>query len=303
MKTPPFAWRSLSLGLATSVLLGAPAFAESHATSNDANSGEVMMPKVAGPDQVVAKVGGTEITIGHMIAMTSTLPQNQLQGPLDELFYGVLDRLIQQEAVASTVSNPSPMVMLQLENERRSLLASTVVNRIAAEIEVTPELVQAAYDRRFENFSPDMEFKASHILVETEEDATAIAQELATGADFGELAREKSTGPTGPNGGSLGWFAKGRMVPPFEAAVAALEKGQVSGPVQTEFGWHVILLEDTRIPTVPSLEQLQPELEQEVFRNLFDSAVGELLSAAPVERFSLENVDPSILLNPAALEN
>ena len=252
---------------------------------------------------VVAKVGGTEITIGHMIAMTATLPDNQRQLPPDVIFEGVLERLIQQEAISQSQTDLSQMTVLQLENERRSLVASEIVNGIAQAVTVTPEAVQAAYDRRFADFAPTTEYNASHILVETEDEAKAIIVELEGGADFAEQAKLKSTGPSGPGGGNLGWFGTGRMVPEFEAAVVALEKGAVSAPVQTQFGWHVITLNDTRQPEIPAIEDLRAELENEVWREMLETEIKVLVDAAGVERRDVSGIDPAVLADFSLIAN
>ena len=244
---------------------------------------------------VVAKVGGTEITIGHMIAMTATLPDNQRQLPPDVIFDGVLERLIQQEAISRTQPDLSKLAALQLDNERRSLVASEIVNELARQVEVKPEDIQMAYDRRFADFSPAQEFNASHILVETEEEASALIEELNGGAEFAELAKTRSTGPSGPSGGALGWFGPGAMVPPFEAAVVELEKGQVSPPVQTRFGWHVIILNDTRLPEVPTVESMTAELEAEVWREQLQSRIAVMVDSAGVERSDITGISPDIL--------
>ncbi|MCG6902440.1 MAG: peptidylprolyl isomerase [Rhodobacter sp.] len=251
---------------------------------------------------VVATVGGTEITVGHMIAMTANLPAEQRQLPIEVIFEGVLERLIQQEAISQTQSDPSYMTQLQLENERRSLIASEIVNGIAEAIEVTPEAVQAAYDRRFDNFTPSMEYNASHILVETEDEAKALITDLEGGADFAELAKTKSTGPSGPNGGELGWFGLGRMVPEFETAVVAMEKDGISAPVQTQFGWHVIKLNDTRQPEAPTLEEMQGDLEQEVWREALQAKISTMVDAASVERADVTGIDPNVLADVTLLE-
>lgn len=263
-----------------------------HALAQDVGSGTV-----------VAKVGGTEITIGHMIAMAATLPEQQRQLPLDVIFEGVLERLIQQEAISQSQTELSRMTELQLENERRSLVASEIVNGIAEGVEVTPEAIQAAYDRRFADFTPSTEYNASHILVETEGEAKAIVVELQGGADFAELAKLKSTGPSGPGGGELGWFGTGRMVPEFEAAVVSMEKGAVSDPVQTQFGWHVIKLNDMRIPEVPAIEDMRGELEQEVWRETLEADIKLLVDAAAVERADVSGIDPTVLTDFSLIEN
>jgi len=197
-------------------------------------------------DTVVATVGETEITVGHMIAMSMNLTENQRQLPPEAIFAGVLEHLIRQEAVSQTRSGLSIYGELHLENQRRSLLAEEAVGEMAESVTVSSEEIEDAYGKRYADRSPSKEFNASHILLETEEDAREVLGELEAGADFAELARERSTGPSGPNGGDLGWFGPGRMVPEFENAVAALDKGQFSGPVRTQFGWHIVQVLERR---------------------------------------------------------
>lgn len=275
------------VGFGLGTVVAFPAWAASHA--------EVSL------GTVLARVGETEITLGHVIAATSALSPEQQQLPPEQLFDGLLRRLIQQEAVAQAADAIDPLNQLQLENERRSLIASQVVEGIAASIAPTEEQIQSAYDRRFADFTPDREFNASHILVETEEEALAIIAELNSGAEFATVAREKSTGPSGPNGGNLGWFGPGRMVPSFEAAVTGLELGAVSAPVETQFGWHVITLNDSRIPEIPTLQELQPQLAEEVTRTLFNAELSALIEQAPVEQVTVEGIDPMLLLDPSPL--
>src|SRR5690606_27065309 len=129
----------------------------------------------------------------------------------------------------------------------------------------------AAYDARYGSATPETEYKASHILVETEEAAADLVKQLADGADFATLARDNSTGPSGPNGGDLGWFGTGMMVKPFEDAVVALEPGEIAGPVQTDFGWHVIKREETRLKDAPDFAAVKDELADELQRKTVEA--------------------------------
>ena len=122
-------------------------------------------------------------------------------------------------------------VRLALENERRALMAAEHMDVVLADA-VTEDAVAAAYEKTYAGAAPEREFDASHILVETEDEAKALVTELDGGADFAELAKEKSTGPSGPRGGALGWFGTGQMVPEFENAVKDMEVGAVSAPDQ-----------------------------------------------------------------------
>lgn len=246
-------------------------------------------------DTVVATVNGTEITLGHLIVARARLPEQYQQIPDPALLTGLLDQLIQQAAVGSKAEGLSKGSELALENERRSFLAGEALTGIT-EGAVTDEALQALYDERFASAAPTQEFNASHILVETEEEAKAIKAEIDAGADFAEVARTKSSGPSGPNGGDLGWFGPGMMVEPFEAAVTALEAGQVSDPVQTQFGWHVIKLNEVRQKAAPTLDEVREELSNELRTRAVDAAVAEAMASAEITR-NVEGIDPAVLRN------
>ena len=256
----------------------------------------------ADPSTVVATVGDTEITVGHMIVAWASLPE-QYQGlPDDVLFQGILDQLVQQTALQQQFSGDLPSrISLQLENEQRSLVAGEAINGIM-ESPLAEADVLAAYAEEYSNSEQSTEFNASHILVETEEEALAIVEELKEGADFATVAREKSTGPSGPNGGQLGWFGEGAMVPEFEAAVVAMEPGAVSAPVKTQFGWHVITLNETRVQEAPKLEDVRAELEMQIRQIRAQAKIEEVTAAAQVDRSGAEGIAPSVIKQVSALE-
>ena len=157
-----------------------------------------------------------------------------------------------------------PKVKAQLELQKRGLLAQVAAGDFLERNAATDEEILAEYTAQIEA-SPDQQFKARHILVETQSAAVNLITELDEGADFEALAKEHSTGPSGPNGGDLGWFASNQMVKPFADAVAALENGKyTSAPVQTQFGWHVILREDSRDAEPPTLDAVRDVLKQRV---------------------------------------
>ncbi|WP_339637514.1 peptidylprolyl isomerase [uncultured Sulfitobacter sp.] len=250
-----------------------------------------------GVDTVVATVNDTEITLGHMLVARASLPQQYQQLPDDVLFKGILDQLVQQTALADSFTGElPPRVTLSIENETRSLTAGEAIEGVMAE-DVSDEELQAAYDAQYKDAEPEQEFNASHILVETKEEADAIKAELDGGADFAEVAKEKSTGPSGPGGGSLGWFGPGMMVPAFEEAVAGMEAGSVSDPVETQFGWHVIKLNETRTGEAPALEDVREELETQVRQTKVQEAIESLTEAAEVDRSAAEGIDPTVLKN------
>ena len=253
-------------------------------------------------DTVAATVNGTDITIGHMIVVRDALSEQYDNLSAEALFKGILDQLVQQTVLAQTIVSPSRAVKIRLENERRALLAGAAMS-LAINRAVTQDALQAAYDEKFAGAELSREFNASHILVETEGEARALLEKLAAGADFSDLAKEKSTGPSGSNGGGLGWFGVGMMVPAFEEAVAALEIGNTSAPVQTQFGWHVIKLNDSRLLDAPSLDDVREDLTEELEQQAVEKTLAELTDAADIVRLDLSKVDPAILGDTGLVQN
>lgn len=254
-------------------------------------------------DTVVATVNGMDITVGHMIATKGTLPEQYQSLPDDVLFSGILDQLIQQTVLSQALEGePSKRITLTVENELRSMRASVVLDdKISGAI--TEESLQAAYDARFADTKPVTEFNASHILVKTEDEAKEIRKQLDEGAEFAELAKEKSTGPSGASGGSLGWFGPGMMVKPFEEAVMTLKAGELSDPVKTQFGWHILILNETRLQDAPSLESIKGELEAEVQQKAVKDVITALTDKATITRTDLEALSVSALSDPALIDN
>ncbi len=253
-------------------------------------------------DTVVATVNGTEITLGHMIVLRDSLPQQYLQLDDQTLFDAILDQIVQQAALAdATGTDLRKRDMLALENYKRSYLAGAAIDEVAQGA-ITDEQVKALYDEKFAAAEPLKEFNAAHILVETEDEAKAIKAEIEGGADFEATAREKSTGPSGPNGGNLGWFSAGMMVKPFEDAVMAMEAGQVSDPVETQFGWHIIKLNEVRTAAMPTIDEARGDLVEELRSSAVETRLEEATKAATIEK-SVEGIDPAILKNSALLDN
>jgi peptidyl-prolyl cis-trans isomerase C len=273
--------------LALAVALSAPAVADD---APDANT-------------VVASVNGQDITLGQMIVVRASLPEEYQELPNEVLFTGILDQLVQQEVLAqSNTAEPSLRVQLTLANEKRALMASDAIERLLAD-GISEDAIKAAYDSQYGTSEPEKEFRAAHILVETEEAAKALITHLEGGADFATLARDNSTGPSGPNGGELGWFSPGMMVKPFEDAVMAMQDGQISAPVKTRFGWHVIKLEESRQKEAPTLESVREELEVDVRQMAIQTHIETLEKAATVTRVETGKIDPELLGDLSLLEN
>lgn len=256
----------------------------------------------ASAETVVATVNGEAITLGQMIAMKSGLTDQQTQGlPPAALYNLMLDQMIRQTAVAQLGQGQvTARDKAALEIDRRAYLSGAAMERIAA-AEPTEAELRAIYDKAFPaQAEPKTEYSAAHILVETEEAAKAVADELAKGADFGTLAEERSTDNSGPNKGDLGWFTADMMVKPFADAVVALDKGEVSAPVQSQFGWHIIKLNDTRTQTPPAFDEVKDQLALQVRRDRVEAAIQAEVGRAAIEK--VPGVDPAALNNAALLE-
>ncbi|MCD9147000.1 peptidylprolyl isomerase [Pseudophaeobacter flagellatus] len=263
------------------------------------------LPALAAPhaNTVIATVNGEAITLGHMIMARDSLPEQYKQLPDDVLYNAILDQLVQQTALKQELHGGMPQyVKLAIDNEERALLAANVIDSVMETASQEDDLRQA-YEDKYSDGDGGDEFNAAHILVETQEDALEIKTELDSGADFSTMAKERSIGPSGPNGGDLGWFTRGRMVPEFEEAVLDLRAGQVSAPVETQFGWHLILLKERRKTAAPAFEEVREALSQELKDAAVEARVSDLTAAAVIERPEIEDFDPEILRDLSLVRN
>ncbi len=262
----------LTAGLMAGIALATPAWADDKAY--DAST-------------VLATVNGTEITLGHVIAMRDQLPQQYQSLPDDVLMTGLVDQLVDQELLAEAQSaspESDPLqVRLAVDNQRRGALAGIAANAAVVDA-VDDAKIKAAYDAEIAAFQPAPEFSAAHILVDSEEKAKALKAEIDGGKDFAEVAKANSSDGSAASGGDLGWFGLGQMVPEFEAAVTTLEVGQVSEPVKSQFGWHLIKLNEKRDTAPPTLDEARPELENQLRQAALQARLEELRAAATIEK-------------------
>lgn len=293
------------MALTFALALSAPAFAQTTTTETTDDAATETMAEYDAAT-VLARVNEREITVGHMIALMERLPEQYQTMADEQLFPGILDQLIDQALIADSVSpsveTDSKRVELILENERLALLSKNAIDALIAQ-GADPAELQKAYDAQYANLEPKAEYNASHILLETAEAAQEVIQMINDGSDFAEVAKEKSTGPSGPQGGELGWFGEGVMVPAFEAAVVGMEAGALSEPVQTQFGWHVIKLNETREVPPPTLEEVSEELSQAIIQRQIETAIDNFRSAATIERMEIavpqSVIRESNLIDPA----
>ncbi|WEX89358.1 peptidylprolyl isomerase [Sinorhizobium garamanticum] len=244
-------------------------------------------------DPVIATVGGQEVHQSELnLALSGLDPQLQ-QMPEEQKRAAALSAVIDVKLLAKNAEKEGlqddavfkQRIAYLTERElHNAFFKKHVVDA------VTKEDVKARYDKEIAAIPAQEEIKARHILVKTEDEAKAVIKELEAGKSFVELAKAKSSDPNKDDGGDLGYFAKGRMVPEFEVAAFALEKGSYTKtPVKTQFGFHVILVEDKRPQAPPTLEQVEPQVRQLVMRDKYL----ELLASAKKET-GVEISDPAL---------
>jgi peptidyl-prolyl cis-trans isomerase C len=244
-------------------------------------------PAMAQEPVVLATVNGTEITNADVNFAKEALGEALQQMPADQQDAFVINMLIESRLLADAGAKEgiaeTPEYKRQMEWLEAQALREGYVQKRTASM-VSDADVQAKYDEAKAQVSGAREIKASHILLKTKEEAEAVIAELDQGADFAELAKSKSTGPSGPRGGDLGYFGPGRMVPEFETAANALEKGTYTKqPVMTQFGWHVIRKDDEREQAFPAFDQVKDRIKVSLQAEKLQGIIKELRDAAKIE--------------------
>lgn len=234
----------------------------------------------------LATVNGQTVSDDLLAAFVSQYPNVDMEGLEDQQREQLTDHVINLAILAQEARNrglhENADTQASLALNRMQTLSDRLIRQIEAETEVSDEAIQAAYDERYGNTS---EYKARHILVEEESQARDMISQLDEGADFATLAQENSTGPSSENGGDLGWFSPDQMVPPFAEALQTIEPGSYGAePVETQFGWHVILVEDTRESDGPALEEVREQIVNSLRQEEIQTFVSELRENANVER-------------------
>lgn len=229
-------------------------------------------------DQIsVGTVNGKDIWLDDVLRAAERLPEEFQQTPLENYYAQLVADIIDSQLAAAAARNDGFDQKLEIAGAmkmaaNRVLAESWLAEKVRAD--VTETAIQNAYDKFVADTASREQVTASHILLETEADAKAVIAALQDGGDFAALAKEKSTGPSGPNGGALGTFGRGQMVPAFETAAFDLAVGSYSDtPVQTQFGWHVIKVDGKDIAPAPDLESMRAQLAN----NLSTQALGRLL--------------------------
>ncbi|MBK1697118.1 peptidylprolyl isomerase [Rhodovibrio salinarum] len=275
--------RTRLTALACAAALALPGMAAAQDSDNDSAAGD---GQDANP--VVAIVNGEEIHYDQVVESAKQLPP-QYQQQFARIFPALLDRMVDMELLGAAALD-SDVEQTEAFQERMADVREQVAREVwlnqKIDAYITEERLQAAYEEYKQNNPPQQQIKASHILVEDKALAEKLIKQLDEGADFAELAAEHSTGPSGKQGGDLGFFGKGEMVEPFSEAAFALDSGEVvDAPVKTQFGWHVIKVTDKRTKDPKSFEEMQDQLRQQVRQQAVQSLLSDLREDAEVETF------------------
>jgi len=236
-------------------------------------------------ETVIATVNGQPITKAELAVYSGQRkpPNNSPEANSDETIMTELVslELMRQEGLSKGLDQ-QPMVIATIEQQERTALAGAAIQNFLANTPITDDDAKKMYDEQLGKST--REFNARHILVKEQDEAVAIIDLLDKGGDFSELAKEKSTGPSGASGGELGWFNETQMVKPFSEAAAQLEKGQYTKiPVQTQFGWHVIILDDSRESTPVPFDDVKDRIKMLLANQSMQQHVEELRNAATIE--------------------
>jgi len=283
---------NLALGLALSLVCTPALFAQSTKAAPDSGT---ELPKdgidkndsKAGadlPEGILALVNGRPIPQISLDTISAQLADKETQADPERILEELINMEVLTQEAEKLKLDEDPVIAAALQLQYTQTLANAWISRMSEEIEVTDEELQTEYDAQTANMAK-AEFKASHILLENEEDAVAVIDELAKGTDFATLAKERSTDPAGPNGGDLGWFQRGAMVEEFTDAVENMEVGETSkAPVKSSFGYHVIQLVDKREASLPDFAAVKPGLTNLVVRNKLAKRVEEMRKSADIQR-------------------
>ncbi len=243
-------------------------------------------------DRLVATVNGHEIRQSDVAIAYQRLPQQYQQIPISALFPQLVEQLVTNRLMETAGREMNlqndESVKAQIRDFEAAAISQAYLERKIAD-QVTEEEIVRVYEETIGNAEGPEEVRASHILVETEAEGVEIIEALDDGADFAELARERSTGPTGPRGGDLGYFTRDAMVEPFAAAAFALDIDSVGpDPVQTQFGWHVIMVVDKRRQPPAGFEESRARIQDLLTREFITAHMAELRANAEIETFNLD---------------
>lgn len=235
--------------------------------------------------QTIAKVGNREITMNDVVRVKKYMPKehqemfNTPDGKREIINRMVIQEMVYQNALEENMDKEEAFLQ-EMEQIKSDKLKEYAIQKILNSVDVSEEEIKAFYEGNQEKFNTEEMFRASHILFEDKDLAEEVLTQIKDGKDFAEAAKEYSKCPSKDNGGDLGFFSKGRMVPEFENAVFELEIGDLGDIVQTQFGYHIIKLDEKKAPEKLSLEQVKEKISayllEQARNDAFSKVVGQL---------------------------
>lgn len=277
----------LAASIALASVSGAVSFAQDAAKPADAAQAAAAPAEKEDPTKVLATVNGKDITVGEVDQAAGDLDPQFSRLPAEQRRLAALAALIDIKAMAGEAEKEKLDQSKEFKDRMEFLRERALHNEYfkdAVVDKISDDDVRARYDKEIAAMPPQVEVRARHILVKTKEEAEAIIKKLAGGAKFEDLAKESSTDGTASNGGDLGYFTEGQMVPEFEKAAFALKPGEYTKePVQTQFGFHVIQLEDRRTKQPPAFEQVKDQIRSIIMRERYVETVKKLRDGMKID--------------------
>ena len=264
------------------------------------SSQEIYSQEALSADTPFIEVNGKVIKFGSAIIAFSKLQQRNVNFDEKTIFSQIVQQLVNEELLSQKIDKENKLTSLALEHEKRSAKAAQMVSKILKNFP-NDELVNDAYQNIVNEFKGSLEYNAAHILVKDEDKAKSILKDFKSGKNFEDLAKEHSIGPTGKNGGNLNWFDLSSMVPEFSTALMVLSEGDVSQPVKTKFGWHIIKLKKTREKKIPELKEIKSQLVQNLRQKKINDYLNSLTKNSEVN-FLGKNINPNEITNLQLLE-
>ena len=264
------------------------------------SSQEIYSQETLSADTPFIEVNGKIIKFGSAIIAFSKIQQRNVNFDKNTIFSQIVQQLVNEELLSQKIDKENKLTLLALEHEKRSAKAAQMVSKILKNFP-NDELVKSAYQNLTNEFKGSLEYNASHILVKEEGQAKTIRKDISNGKNFEALAKEHSIGPSGKNGGNLNWFDLGSMVPEFSTALMVLSEGDISQPVQTKFGWHLIKLNKTREKKIPEFQEIKTQLVQNLRQKKINDYLKSLTENSEIS-FVGKNINPNEITNIKLLE-
>ncbi len=264
------------------------------------SSQEVYSQEALSADTPFIEVNGKIIKFGSAIIAFSKIQQSNMNFDKNTIFSQIVQQLVNEELLSQKIDKENKLTLLALEHEKRSAKAAQMVSKILKNFP-NDELVKSAYKNLTNEFKGSLEYNASHILVKEESQAKTIRKDISNGKNFEALAKEHSIGPSGKNGGNLNWFDLNSMVPEFSTALMVLSEGDISQPVQTKFGWHLIKLNKTREKKIPEFEEIKAQLVQNLRQKKINDYLNSLNENSKIN-FVGKDINPNEITNIKLLE-